>query len=249
MAVLEWDKTGERFYESGADHAVIYTEAAVKTTNVSDENYPYGKGTVWNGVTSVIDRPSGAEPTALYADNIKYAELRSAEEYGMTIEAYQSPEEFDECDGTVSPIKGVYLRQQKRKQFGFFYRTNLSNDTPTESDDGYKYHLRWGLIASPSEQTHDTINDSPDATTLSWECSSTPVNVPGYKPTASMDIDTTKVDAEKLKALEDILFGTSTTDAWLPMPDDVIKILKSGAEGYKPVAYSSDRIVGITNNI
>lgn len=234
--ILEWDKTGERFYESGVDHAVIYTDGDVDTTNFKAKNYTYGAGAVWNGITSVTDSPSGADETALYADNIKYASLRAAEEYGITIEAYQSPEEFDACDGTASPIKGVYIRQQGRKTFGFVYRTNIGSDASTESSEGYKYHLSWGLTASPSEQTHDTINDSPDATTLSWECSSNPVNVTGHKPTSSMVIDTTKVDPDKLKALEEVLFGTEDSDAWLPMPDDIIKILTDGNEGYLAVA-------------
>lgn len=226
--ILEWDKTGERYYETGVDHGVIYTEGEVTTSKVTDPNYSYGKAAVWNGLTSVTDSPSGAEETALWADNMKYASLRSAEEYGMTIEAYQSPEEFDACDGTATPIPGVHIRQQKRKSFGFVYRTNVANDTGTEADDGYKYHLSWGMTASPSEQTHDTINDSPDATTLSWECTSTPVNVAGYQPTSSMVINTTKVDPEKLKALEEVLFGTATSEPWLPMPDAVLDILTTG---------------------
>lgn len=224
--VLEWDKTGERSYESGVDHGVIYVEGSVKSTKLTNEKYAYGKAAVWNGLTSVTDSPSGAEETALWADNMKYASLRSAEEYGGTIEAYQSPEEFDACDGTATPTPGVYIRQQERKTFGFVYRTNIGNDATSEA--GHKYHLAWGLTASPSEQTHDTINDSPDATTLSWEYTSTPVNVTGYKPTSSMVIDTTKVDPEKVKALEEVLFGTESSDPWLPMPDDVIAIISSG---------------------
>lgn len=233
MAVLEWDKTGERYFEAGVDHGTIYTEGSVTTTNVTDPTYPYGKATVWNGLTSVTDSPSGADETALWADNIKYASLRAAEEYGITIEAYQSPAEFDECDGTAVPEKGVYIRQQKRKTFGFVYRTNISNDTGTEADDGYKLYICYGLTASPSEQTHDTINDSPDASTLSWECTSNPVSVTGHKPTSSIIIDSTKVEAEALKALEEVIFGTESSNPWLPMPDDVLAIIKAKAStGY-----------------
>lgn len=238
MAKIEWDKTGERYFETGVDHGVIYTPGTV-TGAVNSElygtNYAYGKGTAWNGLTSVVDSPSGADETALWADNIKYASLRAAEEYGMTIEAYQSPAEFDKCDGTASPesLTGVYIKQQKRQAFGFVYRTMIQNDTGTEDDDGYKLHLCYGLTASPSEQTHDTINDSPDAASLSWECTSNPVNVTGYKPTSCIVIDTTKLGTDKkenLTALEDILFGSSTTDPWLPMPDDVIKCLSTGKD-------------------
>ena len=233
MSVLVWDNTGERYFESGVDHGTIYTEGTVNVSEFNKENYAYGKATVWNGLTSVTDSPSGADETALWADNIKYASMRAAEEYGITIEAYQSPAEFDECDGTVVPEKGLYIRQQKRKTFGFVYRTNISNDTGTEADDGYKLHLCYGLTASPSEQTHDTINDSPDASTLSWECTSNPVAVTGYKPTSSIVIDSTKVDTGVMKAIEEVLFGTETSNGWLPMPDDVIAIIKAKAStGY-----------------
>lgn len=225
---LAWDATGERYFESGVDHGVIYTSGSVKSTKVTNENYPYGLATVWNGLTSVTDSPSGADETALWADNIKYASMRAAEEFGLTIEAYQSPAEFDECDGTAVPETGLYIRQQKRKTFGFVYRTNISNDTGTDADDGYKLHLCYGLTASPSEQTHDTINDSPDASTLSWECTSNPVAVTDYKPTSSIVIDSTKVSKDKMKAIEEVLFGTDESNGWLPMPDDVIAIIKSG---------------------
>ena len=236
MAKLEWDKTGERYFEAGVDHGVIYTAGTVsgKKAPYTDANYPYGKATVWNGLTSVTDSPSGADETALWADNIKYASLRAAEEYGITIEAYQSPEEFDKCDGTAVPngVTGLYIRQQARQPFGFVYRTNIGNDTQGDSDDGYKLHLCYGLTASPSEQTHDTINDSPDASTLSWECTSTPVNVTGYKPTSSIVVNSLKVGGSgHLQDLLDVLFGTDTNDPFLPMPDDVITILKSGKTG------------------
>lgn len=237
MAKLEWDKTGERYFEAGVDHGVIYTVGQVSDAQGEAYNaasYPYGKATVWNGLTSVTDSPSGADETALWADNMKYASLRAAEEYGITIEAYQSPEEFDKCDGTAVPadVKGIYIRQQPRQPFGFVYRTNIGNDTQGDSDDGYKLHLCYGLTASPSEQTHDTINDSPDASTLSWECTSTPVNVSGYKPTSSIVINSLKVDAGgHLSDLEKVLFGDEQHDGFLPMPDDVIKILKDGSTG------------------
>lgn len=236
MAKLEWDKTGERYFEAGVDHGVIYTFA--ETVSGAGEKYSskyaYGKGTVWNGLTSVTDSPSGADETALWADNIKYASLRAAEEYGITIEAYQSPEEFDKCDGTAVPdgVTGLYIRQQARQPFGFVYRTNIGNDTQGDSDDGYKLHLCYGLTASPSEQTHDTINDSPDASTLSWECTSTPVTVTGYKPTSSIVVNSLKVGGSgHLQDLLDVLFGTDSNDPFLPMPDDVITILKSGKTG------------------
>lgn len=238
MSKLVWDKTGERFFESGVDHAVIYTPG--KPTNsgtefkepYKNEGYQYGRATAWNGITSVTDSPSGADETALWADNIKYASIRAAEEYGITIEAYQSPAEFDACDGTAVPdgLTGVFVRQQKRQSFGFVYRTNVMNDTGIDSDDGYKLHLCYGLTASPSEQTHDTINDSPDASSLSWECTSNPVDVTGYKPTSSIVIDTTKLGdhATHFEDLEEILFGSETHDGFLPLPDDVIDILKNG---------------------
>lgn len=231
MAKLEWDKTGERYFEAGVNHGVIYTPGTVTgRKDTYGENYQYGKATVWNGLTSVTDSPSGADETALWADNIKYASLRAAEEYGITIEAYQSPEEFDKCDGTAMPegVTGVYIRQQTRQAFGFVYRTEIGNDTQGDSDDGYKLHLCYGLTASPSEQTHDTINDSPDAATLSWECASTPVNVTGYKPTSSIVINSLKTGEGHLADLEKVLFGDETHDGFLPMPDDVIAILKDG---------------------
>lgn len=234
MAKLEWDKTGQRFFESGVDHGVIYVEGKVdgaQSEEYKKEGYMYGKAAVWNGLTSVTDSPSGADETALWADNIKYASLRAAEEFGITIEAYQSPAEFDECDGTATPnsMHGVFIRQQKRKTFGFVYRTNVQNDTGTDADDGYKLHICYGLTASPSEQTHDTINDSPDASTLSWECTSNPVDITGYKPTSCIVIDSTKITgSDHLADLEKVLFGDEQHNAFLPLPDDVIKILKDG---------------------
>ena len=220
MAQLVWDKTGERFYETGVDHGVLY---------LTDETGAYNKGVVWNGLTGVTESPSGAEVTDLWADNIKYASLRSAVTFGCTIEAYTYPDEFAECDGTAEPTPGLKVGQQKRKGFGFSYRTQISNDTDTEGDDGYLLHLIYGCTASPSEKAYTTINDSPEAITFSWEVTTTPVNVTGYKPTSTLTINSLKTDAAKLKALEDKLYGTETGEATLPLPDEVISILKTAA--------------------
>ena len=223
---LIWDAVGERLYETGVDHGVLY---------VMGDNNTYGEGIAWNGLTAVNESPSGAESTALYADNIKYLNLISAEEYGYTIEAYYSPEEFDHCDGLASPVAGMTIGQQKRKMFGFVYRSLIGNDTDGQ-DHGYKLHICYGCQASPSERNHQTVNDSPEATTLSWTVTTTPVNVTGYKPTASIVIDSTKIDQQKLAALEDVLFGKDPTtmggeDGVAPkllMPDEVINLLKAG---------------------
>lgn len=215
MAALIWDKTGERYFETGVDHGVLYPQKADGT---------YDAGVVWNGLTAVTESPDGAEPNDLYADNIKYASLRSAETFGATIEAYTYPEEFSECDGSAAMSTGVYIGQQSRKPFGFSYRTLVGNDTATDSDDGYKLHIIYNATASPSEKNYETVNDSPDAITMSWEIDTTPVPVTGKKPTATITIDSTKCDATKLKALEDILYGTATADAYLPQPDTVLHI-------------------------
>lgn len=211
MSKLVWDKTGEHFYETGVDHGVLYPF----------QSGAYTKGVPWNGLSAVTESPSGAEVTALYADNIKYLSLMSAEDYGITIEAYQSPEEFDACDGTASAIEGVNLRQQTRQKFGFSWRTKLGNDTLGE-DYGYLIHLMYGGLASPSEKGYNTINDSPEAMTMSWEVSTTPVEVTGYKPTASVTIDSTKVDATLLAELEAILYGSADEEPRLPLPDEII---------------------------
>ena len=197
---IEWDKTGQRYYETGLDHGVLYPQ---NTTGL------YPKGVPWNGLTNVTESPEGAEATDLYADNIKYGSLRSAETFGGTIEAYTYPEEFNQCDGNVSVAEGVYIGQQSRTSFGFVYRTQVGNDT--SSEDGYKLHLVYGATASPSEKTRDTINDSPEATTFSWEFDTTPVNVTGHKPTATLEIDSRKCSPKKLTALEKILFGGDPT--------------------------------------
>ena len=217
MSKLVWDETGSRFYETGVTHGVLYQQ---------DETGAYPKGVAWNGLTAVTESPSGAEETALYADNMKYASLRSAETLGMTIEAYQYPVEFEECDGSAAALDGVYIGQQTRRPFGFVYRTEIGNDTASEKDDGYKLHLVYGCTAAPSEAQHQTINDSPDAVTMSWEITTNPVAVKGYKPTASITIDSTKVkDKSKLAALEDILFGKDDVEPRLPLPDEVISTL------------------------
>lgn len=215
MSALVWDKTGERFFETGVDHGVLYVQNA---------NGTYKPGVVWNGLTAVNENPDGAEPNDLYADNIKYATLRSAETYGATIEAYMYPEEFNQCDGNVAMAEGVYIGQQSRVPFGFCYRTLVGNDTATDTDDGYKLHLVYNATASPSDKDYETVNDSPDAATMSWEITTTPVPVTGKKPTATIVIDSTKCDAQKLQTLLDTLYGTVNSEPTLPSPDDVIAI-------------------------
>lgn len=225
MARLVWDKESERTYETGVNQCVLYPKDA--TGN-------YGTGVVWNGITAVTESPSGAEATALYADNIKYLNLRSAEEFGGTIEAYTYPDEFAECDGSAELAPGIYVGQQTRKMFGLCYKTVLGNDTQGESY-GYKLHILYGCNVSPSERAYNTINDSPDAITFSWELSTTPVNVPNLKPTACLTIDSTKVDKENLKDLEDMLYGTdavgdgsTATDAKLPSPSEIAALFAAG---------------------
>lgn len=222
MAKLVWDASGERFYETGTDHVVLYLESKSET-----KTDPYGKGVVWNGVTGITESPGGAEVSDLYADNIKYASLRSAETFGATIEAYTYPDEFMQCDGSAEPHPGVTLGQQTRNTFGLSYRTKVGNDTMTETDDGYKLHLIYGATASPSEKGYQTINDSPEAITFSWEITTTPVNVTGFKPVSTIVINTLKADAEKVTALEKILYGDDTSEARLPLPDEVLDIFKT----------------------
>ena len=215
MPKLVWDKTGERLYETGVKQGVLYP---------IDNKGTYPKGVAWNGLTNVTESPSGAEATALYADDIKYLNLISTEEFGGTIEAYTYPDEFAECDGSASLATGVYIGQQPRKTFGFSYRTTLGNDVDN-NNYGYKLHLVYGALASPSEKAYATINDSPEAITFSWEFSTTPVNVTGFKPTACITIDSTKVDLQKLAALEAILYGGDEAEARLPLPDEVAQII------------------------
>lgn len=215
MAKLTWDDTGKRFYETGVKQGVLYPQA---------EGGTYPKGVAWNGLTAVTESPSGAEPTPLYADDIKYLNLVSAEEYGATIEAYTYPDEFAECDGSAELVPGVTVGQQNRKTFGLSYKTTLGNDV-AGNEYGYKLHLIYGAMAAPSEKGYATINDSPEAITFSWEVSTTPVSVTGLKPTASITIDSTKVDKSKLTALEAILYG-GESDARLPLPDEIATLMK-----------------------
>ena len=217
MAKLVWDKTGERYYETGVRQGVLYP---------MQEGGAYTKGIAWNGLTAVTESPSGAEATALYADDIKYLNLLSVEEFGCTIEAYTYPDEFAECDGSASLAAGVNIGQQKRKTFGLCYRTVLGNDVDN-NDYAYKLHLVYGCLASPSEKAYSAINDSPDAITFSWEVTTTPVAVTGFKPTACITIDSTKANAEKLTALEAILYGANEVEARLPLPDEIATLMKT----------------------
>lgn len=216
MSKLEWDLTGERFYETGVKQGVVYPMVGAT----------YPKGVAWNGLTAFTESPSGAEATPLYADDIKYLNLMSNEEYAFSLEAYTYPDEFAECDGSAELVKGVYLGQQKRKAFGFSCKTTLGNDTEG-NEYGYKLHIVYNCLAAPSEKSYATINDSPEAITFSWECSTTPVNVTGFKPTASITIDSTKVDASKLEALEAILYGSESEEARLPLPDEIATLMKT----------------------
>ena len=216
MSKLVWDNTGERLYETGVSKGVLY----IPTDGV------YSKGVAWNGLTAVTESPSGAEATPLYADDIKYLNLMSNEEFGCTIEAYTYPDEFAECDGSASLVDGVYIGQQARKTFGFCYRTVLGNDTES-NDHGYKLHLIYGCLAAPSEKSYATINDSPEAITFSWEVSTTPVNVSGHKPTACITIDSTKVEPTKLAALEAKLYGDTSSEPMLPLPDEIAQIFSA----------------------
>lgn len=220
MSRLVWDQTGDRLYETGVDRGVIYPGQGSGGT--------YGDGVAWNGLSGVTESPSGAEPEAIYADNIKYLSLMSAEELGLTIEAYTYPDEFAECDGSASIADGVTIGQQTRKNFGFAYRSLLGNDTES-NDYGYKLHIVYNCLAAPSERAYATVNDSPEAITFSWEVTTTPVNVTGHKPTACVTIDSTKVDATKLAALEDILYGADGTEARIPLPDEIITIMNAAA--------------------
>lgn len=217
MAKLVWDKTGERFYETGVDRGVLYPQSA-------DGSYP--KGVVWNGLVGVTENPGGAEANDMWADNIKYASLRSAETFGCTIEAYTYPDEFAECDGSAEVAPGVMIGQQARKSFGFSYRTMIGNDTSTEDDDGYKIHLVYGATASPSEKAYTTINDSPEGITFSWEVDTIPVEVPGFKPAATITVNSLEIDKAKLEALENVLYGGESSEAKLPLPEEVLNIVK-----------------------
>ena len=233
MAQLVWDGVGEKLFETGVDHGVLY---------LSQPNGGFGKGVVWNGLTAVTESPSGAEANPQYADNIKYLNLLSAEEFGATIEAFTYPDEFAECDGTASPVPGLSIGQQPRKTFGFSYRTLVGNDTQGQ-DFGYKLHLVYGALAAPSEKAYATVNDSPEAITFSWEVTTTPVPAgEGLRPTASITVDSTKVDAAKMQALEAILYGSAEGEARLPSPAEVVALLSDGASTTEviPVAPTFD---------
>lgn len=210
---LEWDKTGERLYETGVEKGVLYPMS----------KGAYSKGVAWNGLTNVTESPSGAESSPLYADNTKYLNLISNEEFGATVEAYTYPDEWKKCDGSADIANGVTIGQQSRSIFGLSYVTKIGNDVDGDSH-GYKIHIIYGATASPSEKGYSTVNDSPEAITFSWEISTTPVNVTGFKPTSLVTIDSTKVNSEKLKAFEDILYGTEENEARLPLPEELITL-------------------------
>lgn len=206
---LEWDESGKRLYETGVSKGVLY--------KLSEGTYP--KGIAWTGLTKVTESPEGAEPTALYADNIKYLNIMSAEEFKATIEAYMYPPEFMECDGSAEIAKGVYIGQQDHVPFGMCYRTEIGNDN--KSEHGYKIHIIYGAQATPSEKDYNTVNDNPEAITFSWEINTTPVKVSGFKPTATLTIDSTTIAPEKLTELEKILYGSEEAEARLPLPDEI----------------------------
>ena len=218
MSKLTWDNIGERLFETGVKQGVLYP---------IQSDGKYTKGVAWNGLTAVTESPSGAEATPLYADDIKYLNLLSNEEFGATIEAYTYPDEFAECDGSAELVTGVMIGQQKRKVFGLCYRTTIGNDVDG-NDHGYKLHLIYGCLAAPSEKAYSTINDSPEAITFSWEVTTTPVNVEGFKPTSQITIDSTKADPTKLAALEAVLYGGTETEAKLPLPDEVATLMSAG---------------------
>lgn len=216
---LTWDDAGKRLYETGVKRGVLYPQ---------DDNGAYPKGVAWNGLTAVTESPEGAEPTPLYADDIKYLNLLSTEEFKATVEAYTYPDEFAECDGSGSLVEGVTIGQQDRKTFGLSYRTSLGNDVKG-NEYGYKLHIVYGCLAAPSEKAYATVNDSPEAITFSWEVSTTPVNVTEFKPTASLVLDSVKLGAAKMKAIEDVLYGSSTAEARLPLPDEIKSIIEGAA--------------------
>ena len=219
MSKLKWDQIGERLYETGVDKVVLFP---------MESTGQYGTGVAWNGISAVNESPSGAEPTALYANNGKYLNLISNEDFAATIEAFTYPDEFEECDGSKEIAPGVVIGQQKRKVFGLAYRTLLGNDVDG-NDHGYKLHLVYGCLAAPSENNHSTVNDSPEAGTMSWSVSTTPVEVAAAKPTATVTIDSTKADKAKLKKLEDMLYGTEQAESKLPLPAEVITLMKDAA--------------------
>ena len=216
MSKMVWDETGKRNIEAGVSEVALFPM----------EDGLYGDGVAWSGVTGFNENPSGADITDLYADNIKYASLRSAEKYAFTLEAFQYPPEWAECDGSAEAAPGVYLGQQNRKPFGLVLKTNIGDDTHPSLDKGYKLHIIYNSTASPSSRSYATINENPDAITFSWEASSTPEAVTGYKPVSTIVIDSTKCDSTKLAALEKIIYGDTNETPSMPMPDDVIDALK-----------------------
>ena len=223
MATIVWDKIGERVYETGVDHGVLYLQRQGE----------YSKGYGWNGLVSVSENPSGAEANAQYADNIKYLNLISAEEFGATIEAFTYPEEFGECDGTAQPLPGLQIGQQPRKSFGLSYRTLIGNDTEGTAY-GYKIHLVYGAMATPSQKAYNTVNESPEAITFSWDVTTTAVAVDNFAPTATVTLDSTKFAPEAMARLEAVLYGTAGTDPRLPLPDEVVEILTGGQTPANP---------------
>ena len=223
MAAIVWDKVGERIYETGVDHGVLYLQRQGE----------YSKGYGWNGLVSVSENPSGAEANAQYADNIKYLNLISAEEFGATIEAFTYPEEFGECDGTAQPLPGLQIGQQPRKSFGLSYRSLIGNDTDGTAY-GYKIHLVYGAMATPSQKAYNTVNESPEAITFSWEVTTTAVAVDNFAPTATVNLDSTKFAPEAMARLEAVLYGTAGTDPRLPLPDEVVDILTGGQTPANP---------------
>lgn len=216
MAKLIFNNVGERLFETGVKNGVLY---------VMGDDGTYENGVVWNGLTAVTESPSGAETTPLYADDVKYVVIYAAEEFGATVEAYTYPEEFEQCDGSASIFEGITIGQQTRKSFGMCYKTSVGNDVQGQ-DFGYKIHIIYGAKAAPSEKSYSTINDSPEAVTFSWELSTVPVPVEGFNPTATMVIDSTRVPAEKMTLIEDKLYGTEETEATLPLPGELLALLK-----------------------
>ena len=231
---LVWDQTGQKTYETGVQKCVLYPQS-------SEGTYP--KGVAWSGVTGVNKSPSGAEPTAIYADDIKYLSLMSAEDFSATITAYSTPEEFDECDGSAEIAEGVTVGQQDRRPFGLCDRTTIGNDVK-QNKYGYKLNFIYGALAKPSARDSKTINESPEAIELSYEMSTTPVSVSGMKPTATLEVDSTKADPEKLKKLEDIIYGTETEDARLPLPDEIASIMKGETSASETPSGNESQVAG-----
>lgn len=222
MSKLVWDQAGQKLYENGVDQGVLFVQSA---------NGTYQSGVAWNGLTAVNQSPSGGDANPLYADNIKYLDLRSAEDFGATVEAYTYPDEFAVCDGSAEIAPGVMAGQQARRSFGFSYRTLIGNDTEGDAH-GYKIHIIYNATVSPSEKSYGTVNDSPDAINFSWELTTTPIAVTGFKPTAHIEIDSTKVDSAKLTTLENLLYGTENAEPTLPLPNRLVEIFStSGTTG------------------